>query len=99
MKLTVIIKAPKADPVVMKVERTCGVLLAIIGGFIVETRLANGISVLWDDRAKRTGKPYNCVIGDEEYYGTVVIIGRRGVGYCSLRRPRKVASLVAEGRL
>ena len=98
-KMTVVVKTPGADPVITQIERRCSALRAFIDGYIVERKIAMDISVIWDDTAALENKAYNCTIRGEKYYGTIIIIGRRGVSYWSLKRPRRVVQLLAEGIL
>ena len=78
-RISVMVKEPNRPFIRRRIDNTLEALQEIVGGYIeVVTLVRNKAVLICNEEGKINDLPYNCQIGDDLLFGTIIIAGVDG---------------------
>ena len=77
-KIRAIVKEPNKPAEVKRIENTLESMQEIVEGYIEAVTVTPDMIIICNEEGRIKDLPYNCVIADNEWYGTVMIVGSDG---------------------
>lgn len=75
---------PGEAPEICEIDNTLEALQAEVGGYIEHVQLAPGVGLLCNEEGKLLDLPFNLILRNEPFAGTILILGTKGEEFCDL---------------
>ena len=83
--ITVLVKNPGEAAQLSRVENTGEALRELVDGWLESVTIATDVVILCNEEGRLYGLPENCTILGIDFVGPIVVCGRRGEHFASLK--------------
>lgn len=83
-KIKVIIKRPGGKPYSTYISNTPKNLQNTVGGRIEAATIASDCVLIFNEYGAINGMPFNCDMFNMKFYGTIIVAGVNGDGFCDI---------------
>lgn len=81
--LTIAVKEPGKDPVMIQSDGSLKSLQTLVKGYIEQVQLSDDMSIVCNESGRIQDLPENCTINNVTYYGSVLLVGTDPEGNCT----------------